>query len=791
MLKSDYTASDVLSKLKTVDGTSSGLDADLLDGYHRSSFWGHYSYTVDASQLDENMYYPITILLSASQMYRIEVIVGLNSGTKPSWSTHNGGFSVCFIEEVNGCGWGTSPVNRTILTDSYRWASAPPIGGVTQMTNSSNEVVYVRGGGKYLFFLSHPVAPILHAETFTASGESVSPRSECKNVRDSATGGGMSVGIFQANEGRFGTLFAAGGQEVFHRGNYNLPSIDGVFKDVHLSGDVLFGDSTRLTSQNVDTWNDVSTKFNRIFSINEEGDLLVNAYVRFRSSFSIYDTGEASSGGSGNGSGGYLESVTGSVNGRLVFRQTNHPDIELDTTHTHTTEQIDGLASILSGKADLSDVPVFGNKAVLDGITAAKVSDWNAAFSWGDHSLEGYLKTITREQVEEVLTGEVLSHWHAYLFTPDLRNTEPKYLPSRQMGGCLYSLYNLGIQTWSDLLWINSYNYSNVGGMNALALSKQSYGNNPGIWHLFGEFGGKWTSVRRLAYLDEVEGSYVPMSEYTASDVLSKLKTVDGTSSGLDADLLDGYHRSSFWGHYSYTVDASQLDENMYYPVTIQISFTQMHRISVIVGLNSGTKPSWSTHNNGFSVCFIEEVNGSGWGVLPVNRTILADSYLHSTIPPIGKVTQMINSSNEAIYVRGGAKYFFYLSHPISPVLHSETYTANGQSISPISESTSVRNSAAGGGMSVGIFQANEGRFGSLFAAGGQEVFHRGNYNLPSVDGVFDNVEVHGEIRFSNGARITPLTGGAVSVTDSSGENEVIVDASGTLFKKGYTIYHS
>lgn len=38
LLKSAYTASDILAKLKTVDGSGSGLDADLLDGYHSTSF---------------------------------------------------------------------------------------------------------------------------------------------------------------------------------------------------------------------------------------------------------------------------------------------------------------------------------------------------------------------------------------------------------------------------------------------------------------------------------------------------------------------------------------------------------------------------------------------------------------------------------------------------------------------------------------------------------------------------------------------------------------------------------
>jgi hypothetical protein len=35
-------------------------------------------------------------------------------------------------------------------------------------------------------------------------------------------------------------------------------------------------------------------------------------------------------------------------------------------------------------------------------------------------------------------------------------------------------------------------------------------------------------------------GTKLDSSSYTAADVLTKIKTVDGTGSGLDADLLDG-----------------------------------------------------------------------------------------------------------------------------------------------------------------------------------------------------------------------------------------------------------
>lgn len=41
--------------------------------------------------------------------------------------------------------------------------------------------------------------------------------------------------------------------------------------------------------------------------------------------------------------------------------------------------------------------------------------------------------------------------------------------------------------------------------------------------------------------------NYLLASSYTASDVLTKLKTVDGSGSGLDADLLDGLQGNSYW----------------------------------------------------------------------------------------------------------------------------------------------------------------------------------------------------------------------------------------------------
>jgi len=49
-----------------------------------------------------------------------------------------------------------------------------------------------------------------------------------------------------------------------------------------------------------------------------------------------------------------------------------------------------------------------------------------------------------------------------------------------------------------------------------------------------------------ITYVDNQLAAKLDSASYTASDVLTKIKTVDGASSGLDADLLDGLDSSDF-----------------------------------------------------------------------------------------------------------------------------------------------------------------------------------------------------------------------------------------------------
>ncbi len=156
------------------DGFGSGLDADLLDGQHADKYI-MVPTTIDASTLDINTYYPVTIWLPTKNT-RIEVEVSLDSGTKPSWSTHNSGFTTRKVWESNGSGWGTTSIERNIFVSVYSFALEDPVRGIGQLTNSSIEYVYVRGGGKYFFKVSvGSGTPTLQKATYTTNNQSIAP----------------------------------------------------------------------------------------------------------------------------------------------------------------------------------------------------------------------------------------------------------------------------------------------------------------------------------------------------------------------------------------------------------------------------------------------------------------------------------------------------------------------------------------------------------------------------------------------------------------------------------------
>ena len=130
---------------------------------------------------------------------------------------------------------------------------------------------------------------------------------------------------------------------------------------------------------------------------------------------------------------------------------------------------------------------------------------------------------------------------------------------------------------------------------------------------------------------------------------------------------------------------AEKWDQDTYYPVTIKLPINET-RIEVTTELGDA-KPKWSTHEYGFSMNCVWRSNRSGWGANVVNRIIEVFEYrfTEQNIHPAGSIGQLISSSEELIYLRGGGRYTFRIGNNCVAVVHDSRYTApDGTAVAPV-----------------------------------------------------------------------------------------------------------
>ena len=153
--------------------------------------------TLSMASLDQNTWYPVTIPINAARQTRLRIENALNSNA-PSWSTHPAGFS-CYVEWTsNGAGWGTIGLNRRVIDWRESFTSVQIVGGIDQLTQSSTEVIWLRGGGNYFFSADNDVTPTIRTSTYEINGQSVSPRSTTYNTPWTASTGQTGAAIFYA-----------------------------------------------------------------------------------------------------------------------------------------------------------------------------------------------------------------------------------------------------------------------------------------------------------------------------------------------------------------------------------------------------------------------------------------------------------------------------------------------------------------------------------------------------------------------------------------------------------------
>jgi hypothetical protein len=204
--------------------------------------------TVDLSALDQNTYYPVTAAITRSKgFFEVVVDVQLDSGTKPSWSTHASGFS-CFQHILTlPSGWGainplTICLGRTALFTSD---SSIPVGW-SQMDNSSTAVLWLRGGGKYKVWDSANTAWTVRTAAYTVYEQTVQPQTSQVftftystvyanlSAQSAAMGTAKVTGTTASTSPATGALTVAGGAGI--SGALN---VGGASSFTRLNGDIL------------------------------------------------------------------------------------------------------------------------------------------------------------------------------------------------------------------------------------------------------------------------------------------------------------------------------------------------------------------------------------------------------------------------------------------------------------------------------------------------------------------------------------------------------------------------
>lgn len=130
-----------------------------------------------AEKWDQDTYYPVTIKIPTYETM-IEV-TAMWAASKPEWAAHeNGYFSMNCVWRSNGSGGGAFTIKRIIEVFEYKFTeqNIHPAGSIGQLTSSSEELIYLRGGGRYIFRIGNNCVAVVHDSRYTApDGSSVAP----------------------------------------------------------------------------------------------------------------------------------------------------------------------------------------------------------------------------------------------------------------------------------------------------------------------------------------------------------------------------------------------------------------------------------------------------------------------------------------------------------------------------------------------------------------------------------------------------------------------------------------
>lgn len=496
-------------------------------------------------------------------------------------------------------------------------------------------------------------------------------------------------------------------------------------KHTHSNKSVLDG----ITSAKVTNWDGVVTNWNKAFYFDSNGDLKVKVNVIGEKEISAYGAG--ASGGSGSIT--IVDALTSTATDAALSANQGRILRELIDSK--------GEGGVTNW-ADLEGKPswIGANKPSY---TWAEISGKPSTFAPSSHT-HNYASTVKVGSTSYNISGNTIS-LPAYPTVPSaLKN--PNALTISLNGtsqgaydGSAAKSFNITAASVGAAASSHSHSISNVSGLQDALNGKAASSHN-----------------HNSSYVSALgtNGNYLTWTKNGTTNNI----TVPYAS---NSDKLDGMNHTDFESYKLVTIDASGLNNNTWYPVTMVIGNSQQTRIRIEGNTNANA--TWNSRSDKNMALILDyTVNGSQWGWTQVVRTIHAYQEGAGTSSCLRGLGQLTNSSTEYVYVRGGAKYNFYVSRFITPTLRTSTYTTSSQSVAPATSAPAAisRNVAY---ISDTVAAANKVTNSISFAAGS---FGTKSYNGSAA--VTVNVPTHTSHLTNNSGFITSsasISGNAGSAT--------------------------
>lgn len=163
--------------------------AAIRDGTDGKDYWQQDVWVdLSAATYDQNTWYTVVgERLPNNGFAGIKVVVNLNSGTKPSWSTHKLGYSVDFHIDTQASGWGITHAETIIYSDTFNFCSVSPV-SYKQLGYGSIPILYLRGGGRYRVISTYNAAWKIYKDGYTWQSGKYSQSAMPSNTRPTPEG---------------------------------------------------------------------------------------------------------------------------------------------------------------------------------------------------------------------------------------------------------------------------------------------------------------------------------------------------------------------------------------------------------------------------------------------------------------------------------------------------------------------------------------------------------------------------------------------------------------------------